>query len=624
MADEEPLGWAINFSTSGEGLQQAITGLVNFTGKLGEGRKALVEFEKDGLKFKASLGAASKGVDEHKNLLDELIHSYGHVKTAVMDVAGVIAKPLHLLDEFGSKATEAFNERTGTLRTWTALLGDASEAQREFSRTQLHALQTPFLSSVLETSKTQLMGQDIRNENGRSGGTLDKTLLALEDLSSRHHDRNLAMQRGTYAIDEILSEGHLSLKRMRQLSIDLMLPARRLAEAAGMTIEQFHKALKNGTIIAGGPDDQFLKIFQRAALLHTKESRLGQTSTAGAGGIGTLLINKEEATKNLLKSVDSELLPATQAYKKALTSNVDSMTITSDSGKNLSLVLQDLASQSMGLKASWLNLETSFTKEFSANYVSALDSFGLALGNGKSGLDHFATGLGTAVGALGGFAAAAMHPAKMWNRGISSGLDGLDELFGLGPRESTLSLGPDGRPVWTHNKVYNDTEWAAEQAAAAQRIQARQDAQEQRRFGRVPAMLSATGGVGVPDYLNPKYFTDKAEAERKAALKAHGGGSHDSGWAVPWARSGLLRPSWEAAPQVSIGQELAQQVFQQTAAAKQEQAAQMELHAEAKDIIFYIDGAKDPHAVAQQVEEKIRTTFQNLARLQRVPSKKRM
>ena len=392
----DTLTWNLQFNLAGDGLGLAESGLNNLAGSLQKGQRAITEYEQNGRKLKVTIEDIGKSAEKAKGPLESLVSHYQHVKSAVMDVIEVLKKPLEMLDEFGNKAVEAFTERSGTLRTWTALLGDAKQATEEFGRTQRLALRTPFLSSNIEQAKTQLMGQDIRNEGGQAGGTLDKTLLALTDLASRHHDRNQALQRGTYAVDEILSQGYLSAMRARQLSIDLMLPQRKMAEALNMTPEEFHHALKKKTIT----NERFLPMLHRAAMLHTKESALGETSTAGAGGLGTLLTNQQEQVKNLLKTFDSELLPGVRRYKQALQDQGDAYSLSSKSGNELVLTFQDFANTSTSLKASWTEFVTGFTSSFAESYNEAMRVLGVDQG-GLDGLSDSARALGTALGKVG-------------------------------------------------------------------------------------------------------------------------------------------------------------------------------------------------------------------------------
>lgn len=622
MSDaDQGLEFDISFALRGNGLDKATQGLAAFRGALKQGQAATFEFEQGGEKMRATIARAAEAAGRAGGVLEGLAGRLGGVTLAAGVMAGAVAaavRGLHMLDEFGTKAVEAFGERSGTLRTWTALLGDAKQATEEFSRTQQLALKTPFLSSILEQTKTQLMGQDLRNEGGAAGGTLDKTTLALADLASRHHDRNQALQRGTYAVDEILSQGHLSHMRARQLSIDLMLPQRKMAEALGMTMEQFDQALKKGTITAGGPNDKFLGMLQKAAVLHTKESRLGETATAGGGSLSTALINQQEQMKNLLKTFDSELLPGVVRYKNALQEQGRVMTLGTQRGRDLSLVLQDFANTSTHVKATVTDFTTGFLEAFSSSYLSTLR----ALGTDVTEEDEKWKQAGLAARGLAGYLGDVLGPALAGvRRGFDSLLDSRVFRFLVERGERQKAETDEGSEVMG---AAARAQKQLEEEARAERKEQR--SVEQDKSADMAGMMQQAVAQAQKSNLQAAAETTKSVAEATKPL-AEAVKGKDQGWAVPWARRERYAPSWDGgtAPVQRFGEGLAEQArLQMQAGALPRLPVEQHQHDETISIVINVQGGRDSaHDVARAVEERLDEKLRQLGRFQRGPSPKR-
>jgi hypothetical protein len=135
-------------------------------------------------------------------------------------------------------------------------------------------------------------------------------------------------------------------------------------------------------------------------------SRAGEFATSSAGSVTALESNRAEAIRNVLKGFDAdENLPAMERYKKALTDQGRLFDINSKTGKDLSLVVQDLANASLEAKSAVNEFVTGFTESFSESYAKTLAKEGRNdIGSSIDQLDM----LGRAIGRLGSVASMAV------------------------------------------------------------------------------------------------------------------------------------------------------------------------------------------------------------------------
>jgi tape measure domain len=277
-------------------------------------------------------------------------------KLAAVAVAGLALA----LDKFGDKAIEAFGERQGALRAYTTLLGDAHKAEEEFLKAQALSQKTDLTSSQLEGAQKSLMVAGFR------GKDLDAALLATADVASMAApaERQLTTDRFARALSQVFSKGKLQGEEIRQLT-EAGLSRSKLNEeliAAGLggDAASVERAVSGGKVTSGVG----IAAIERAILAQFGTSRLGEYATGSSGTISSLLSNRDEGIKNLMKGYDLEKLPQAAAYKDALKKQADSLSLNSETGNKLSLVLQSLTDSSLGFKGAWEEGKTAFLEEF--------------------------------------------------------------------------------------------------------------------------------------------------------------------------------------------------------------------------------------------------------------------
>jgi hypothetical protein len=153
--------------------------------------------------------------------------------------------------------------------------------------------------------------------------------------------------------------------------------------------------------------DVALPAIQRAILRQLGIKRAGEFATSSAGSVTSLISNKDEAFQNIMKSFDADkALPAMDRYKKALVDETSQFDVNTKRGKDLALVLQDVANATTNAKAGLSELTSSFLESFSDSYVTRLRR------DGRDFNTELTTGalhnLGEAIGRLGTVAAQAV------------------------------------------------------------------------------------------------------------------------------------------------------------------------------------------------------------------------
>lgn len=332
---------------------------------------------------------------------------------AALNVAGTVARTIGGavsavyggLDRFGDSFIKAAGERTGTVRSYTTLLaGDKRLADLEFYRAQNFAQKTDFKSEQVEQTQSALLTQGFR------GNDLYRATFAAADLAASQPEarRNVALDAATRGIVRVKQKGYLTLDELNEefatagLSTSI---TRELAKKKyGVKTESEVEKLFSDKKIRG--NDALELIYQTVtSQLNTK--KLGEFSTNSAGSLTSLLSNRDEAFQNLSKAFDADqALPAIGRYKKALTEETALYDVNGKKGKDLALVLQDIANATTNAKAGLSELTAAFTDSFSESYAQQLRR------DGRDFNTEFATGalhnLGEAIGRLGSIAAVAV------------------------------------------------------------------------------------------------------------------------------------------------------------------------------------------------------------------------
>lgn len=382
------LTWTLDFRVNDNPLRATSRELVQFNERLGRTRDLLWQAET----------AAGKTTVNLTRLSDEVARGVGRsMVLAVEGAALALGGLVYALDKFGDKAQEAFSERQGTLRAYTTLLGDATQAEREFAKAQALSQRTDLTSAQVEGAQKSLMVAGFR------GGDLDRALLAVTDLATMAapKERELMAERSSRALAQIFSKGKLQSEEIGQLTEagfsrkmlnEVLIAAGVAKDAAGV-----EKAISKGKVSS----DVGIAAIEAALLKQFNTSRLGEYATGSAGSTASLLSNRDEAMANLLKGFDPEKLPEARAYRESLAREAEALSTQSETGQNLSLVLQDLANESNGLKSSWEEFRTGFIEEFSAGWAAMLKEMDLEdTGQKWAGAREAAHELGGMLGKL--------------------------------------------------------------------------------------------------------------------------------------------------------------------------------------------------------------------------------
>lgn len=426
------LAWSIELDDGKftKSAERAAHSLVILQGSLAKTHRAFLELEVDGGRALINLTKIS----------DDLGASMTRLAGGAL--AGLVAGltlGIHKLDEFGEHAIKAFGERSSQIRAWTVLLESAKDAELEFYKAQQLALKTPFLSSEVEAAKHKLI------VSGHRGQELDSGLLGIMDMASIARNKNRALETGTNAYAEVRELSSLQHRQIRMLAQDLGMSVRGLTEQL-LAMPQVQELVKTNKGAAklwprvapeeGGTGHEALDYLiskkkisaelgqvaiQRAIMAQLHEGKLGQFATQGASSIQTLLTNKEEGFKNLLKTFDSETLPAVVEYKRALAEAGEALNVNSESGEKLGIVLQDLANSSLGLKTIWQDFSNGFLTSFAESYNAALREMSGTLDDVADGFHEGAIGareLGEAIGKIGGIVAKTVHLLEEMTAGV--------------------------------------------------------------------------------------------------------------------------------------------------------------------------------------------------------------
>jgi len=331
---------------------------------------------------------------------------------AALQVAGTVARAVGGgvsavyagLDRFGDNFIKAAGERTGTIRGYTTFLdGDKRLAELEYYRAQQFAQKTDFTSQTTEQAQSRLLAQGFR------GKDLYATLFSAADLAAASpDDKNEALKRITTAEAQIKAKGKLQGEeltgQLAEAGLNTTLVKEEIRKALGLKkIGEVDKKISAGEVSA----DVALPAIQRAILAQLHTTKAGEFATGSAGSLTSLLSNRDEAFQNLSKAFGADqALPAIGRYKKALSEETSLYDVNGKKGKDLALVLQDIANATTNAKAGLSELTAAFTDSFSDSYVRQ------AVRDGRDFDTEFTTGalhnLGEAIGRLGSVAAIAV------------------------------------------------------------------------------------------------------------------------------------------------------------------------------------------------------------------------
>lgn len=359
---------------------------------------------------------------------------------AALNVAGTVARAVGGgvsavyggLDRFGAGFIKAAGERSSTVRSYTTLLGgDKRLAELEFYRAQQFAQKTDFTSATVEKAQSQLIAQGFR------GNDLYRTLFGAADLSAAAAgDKNQALEGTVRALGQIKAKGRLQSEEINQLTENAPFSRTLLIEELRKSLKLKDSAAVDKALRTGISADVGIEAFQRTVLAQLGTKKLGEFSTNSAGSLTSLLSNRDEAFQNLSKAFDADqALPAIGRYKKALTEETALYDVNGKKGKDLALVLQDIANATTNAKAGLSELTAAFTDSFSESY--ALKAIQEGRDFNTESTTEALHNLGTAIGRLGSLAATAV--------GGTNGLVGNIAQRAANAVNNSLDIGEDIR-----------------------------------------------------------------------------------------------------------------------------------------------------------------------------------
>lgn len=629
---EEKLTWILAFGLEGDGLRQASAGVQDLQHQLSEGRSRFADFESAAGRARVSLHELDASARRSGGGLDMLRSGMASWRTeaqTLATVAGALATAATAgtlaLNKFGTEALAAFGERASTLRAYTTLLGDAGQAEEEFRKAQQLSQRTDLTSAQTEDAQKSLMVYGFRDQK------LDQALLTVIDAGAmaRSGERGLTMERSARALGQILSKGRLQTQELNQLNeAGFSLPLiynELIKKGFGKNAAEVGKAVEKGKVSA----DVAIPAIERARLVQLGTKKLGEYAVGSEGSVSGLESNRDEARANLLKSINGENLRGVQNYKDSLRDQSEALSLSTEHGKNLSLVLQDFASTSADLKAVWGEFTTGFVEGFSATYKALMDAFGY-------GNDEFATA-GDAAKALGQEIGESVAPAvralirELGQLGpmIDEVTDAFHWLMSILPNFSKFKSGEGWAAMKDRSAKLLSGDWRGAIEDAPEEIsykerrdQARRERREKadrREAERGAKAFFSEGGVTYlgaddwPQWTMPIRRPGKAGAASASSAGASGGkGGGGGGGDVDY---GL---SYGGAPDITgYADALRADLAQSGASASAPGAESVPMQ-----VVININGAdKDPQEIAQEVIAELPRA---LGRFARTPSPGRL
>lgn len=311
--------------------------------------------------------------------------AFSTIKSSVESAIGALV-------EFDKRATTAFGERASTLRAYTTILGDATQAQVEYGKANQLASMTEL------TSASTLKAQQALIVAGFRGEDLTKSLTASMDVAATKQpaEREMTMERMGRAFSQIFAAGKLRGQELNQLA------------EAGVNRGQVLEILGKGdagkgekSISAGGVSaKEGIEAVYKSILSTLGTQKLGQFATGAVGSMAGELSNREEAFDILLKSFDGETLPAVKRYTASLHEQNSMLSTNSENGKGLVMMLSDFASVTANVKTEWTDFTTAFMGSFveAFNTERAVDGAFTPMTDGVKMLGETLGKVGTVVG----------------------------------------------------------------------------------------------------------------------------------------------------------------------------------------------------------------------------------
>jgi len=267
-----------------------------------------------------------------------------------------LSKAFSALDEFTDRASEAFSERTNSLRLYTTILGDATKAQEEFNFVSALGQKTEFTREQIEKVSRKLVVSGFKDTAERQ-----KAELTIADIASATplDQRETATSRLSLAFSKIKGNNYLQQGDLKQFTglLGRQGIKEELAAALNTNLKGVDDKIRNKEVNA----DTAIAAIQRATLKQFGTSKLGEFSVGAADDITTLLSNQQEGEKNALLAIEPEKLASFETFKDSIKEITDLMNSATDDGKNYKYVLETISEIGLAIKT--------FVNDFKAGFI---------------------------------------------------------------------------------------------------------------------------------------------------------------------------------------------------------------------------------------------------------------
>lgn len=353
--------------------------------------------------------------------------------TSLATVAvGAIIGTVTALNSVGDKLINAFSQRNASLRTYTTLLGDAKQAEKEYFKAGVLAQKTDLTQEEIQSAQQRLITQGYR------GKSLDNALLSVADVGTSipAENRKMVLNSMLNAFKKMQGRDRTGMMEIKELGrgIQEKLIFEELAKIKGVNIKEItgdptQKGKSRGMISRGLVSGQEgIVAVQRAILRQFNTTKLGEFATGGSGDLKALLTNQEEAWENLAKSFNNKDLSGIKKYTESLKGLVDVIFNAEKGGGNLKVIVQDVGNTFANVKGIIADFTAEFLNAFSDSYIKQLEDMGYNIDSEQrkfNDLSDAAKNLGNAMGGVGKWFA----EAKVYLEDLAPTVDKIRVMF---------------------------------------------------------------------------------------------------------------------------------------------------------------------------------------------------
>ena len=353
--------------------------------------------------------------------------------TSLATVAvGAIVGAVAALNSVGDKLIGFFSERNASLRTYTTLLGDAKQAEKEYFKAGVLAQKTDLTQQEIQSSQQRLITQGFR------GKELDNALLSVADVGTSipAESRKVVLNAMLNAFKKLKGRGTLKMAEMKELGrgVRESYIVEELAQIKGVSVKDLigdptKKGKSRGMLSRGlVSGEEGMVAVQRAILRQFNTKKLGEYATGGSGDLKALLTNEGEAWENLAKSFDPKKLTGVQKYTESLKNLVNTIYDAEKGGGDLKVILQEVGNTFANVKGIIADFTAEFLKAFSESYIKQLEDMGYRIQDEQKNFDDLsdaAKNLGNAMGGVGKWFA----EAKVYLEDLAPTVDKIRVMF---------------------------------------------------------------------------------------------------------------------------------------------------------------------------------------------------